>query len=153
MVYLVFWLTYSFVWDGGEFVVLIGVPGVFMAFIFIGMVFGMVYLLDEIVHFVFWTFYMVFSSQKWGLCFIIFRKSRPAENNTLQLKALGRRNFNEMMFSFENLKLFVHEFRFHGSFFYYFLSFFSENLSSFAPQTKVKTLPQKKGTFNTRTLI
>ena len=64
MVYLVFWLTYSFVWDGGEFVVLIGVLGVFMAFIFIGMVFGMVYLLDEIVHFVFWTFYMVFSSQK-----------------------------------------------------------------------------------------
>ena len=35
MVYLVFWLTYSFDWDD-EFVVLIGVLGVVMASIFIG---------------------------------------------------------------------------------------------------------------------
>ena len=64
MAYLVFWLTYSFVWDGGEFVVLIGVPGVFMAFIFIGMVFGMVYLLDEIVHFVFGTVHIFITKMR-----------------------------------------------------------------------------------------
>ena len=63
MAYLVFWLTYSFDWDG-EFVVLIGVLGVFMAFIFIGMVFGMVYLLDEIVHFVFGTVHIFITKMR-----------------------------------------------------------------------------------------